>query len=627
MQHMPDPLYPNTKNIQHAKSMQRTQPALPGTHLPTAPIAMPHTPIPALYMHPSPPKGKMLVHALLRFLLLGILLEGLLLALYPLFAYTAQHSDAMQAALLSLFPWLRIGSWSNMPFIAGSLAPFPLLNPNSMLGNANLQLLIFVLAGLILLLTFVAGWQVAKERLTATNRRVIFWSIFLFTIMFSVTCLFVPVHLTAFSQDTLLYGLYGRMVVFYHVNPYSVAPIHSPAAAMHDPLLTSLGLQASSNTTQAGPVWIDLSLLIALFAGNSLANTIIGFRLLGLLAHIINVVLLWAVLTRIKPEQNGTSSTSSTSTMSTMCIPATLLYAWNPLVLLYSIPFMHSDVVVVTFLLLALFFYQRGSLTVGWAFTLFASLVNPLCLLLLPIFFRFMLRESRMKRVSGRVFWWLGMLSISILVVVLAYAPYWQHGSLLGMLDTVRRPFIQSTAINSIDASLLHLPVQLPGAIQWMLAPSHWSLFILGIVSLFLLFATWLADTFTLALLFNSWMLLLLVVLLPVFWPWYLLPLLALALCTGNQRTLILTLLLCLSSLATYYASLWPTSWATLGLVTIGMPLLLCGWLLFFTATWQMTSKEERERPRKGRSVTQTMPGFSRPPWLSRPSRPGKSHY
>lgn len=631
MQHIPEPL--DTKHRaymqrpRNARSMQRTQPAMPGAH-----VAMPETPIPAFHSHISPQRHKALRHAVLRLLLLGTMLECLYLALYPLFVYATPHGDALQNLFLAFFPGSKTFYWGSvLPFISVLLAPFPWLHPDSIGGDANLQLLVLALACLILVLAFTAGWQVAKERLTPTHGRMLFWTILLFAAVFGSTLLFAPVSLSASSQDSLLYGLYGRIVVFYHLNPYVVAPTHVHMARLHDTLLNVLGTQAANTPMQAGPIWADVSSLMVLLTGKSLAASVIGFRLLGLVVHCSNVALLWAIVTKIRPAANSIGSVSSNTSGNVMRITATLLYAWNPLVLLYSIPYMHADVVVVLFLLLALFSFQRSSLTVGWVFTLLAALVNPLCLLLLPIFFRLMLRQARMMRSGGgsHVLRYIGMLGITALVIVLAYAPYWQRWSVVGMLATVSHAFVQDTAINSVDAALLHLPVQLPNALQWVISPAHWSMFVLGGVGLFFLFAAWLADTFEIALLFNSWLLLLLIALLPIFWPWALLPLLALALCAGNQRTLSLVLLLCLSGMASYYSSLWPTPWATLGLVTIGLPLLLWGWLLFFTSTWQMTSKVENEQPRKGKGTMhrQSITGFSRPPWLSRPSRPGKGQY
>jgi hypothetical protein len=464
----------------------------------------------------------------------------------------------------------------------------------------------------------IIGNRTAQARLSNVDSRALFWVILLCTALFGVTLLVAPFGLNVFTQDTLLYGLYGRMLVFYHVNPYVIAPLHSPALAQHDPLLTILDAKLTGNVAPYGPVWLDFTLLVTMLTRGTITNVLLGFRVVGLIAHLVNVGLIWVILTKLKPETR---------------VSATLLYAWNPFVLLFSIPLMHFDVVVVMLLLLAILFYQRNSLTLSWVFVLLASLVNLFCLLLLPIFFRFMIRESRILRNGGRAFLWISTIGISVLVVALAYAPYWQFWGIGGFLGNIRHTFLQDTAVNSLDAALLHLPIQLPAPIQWIVGEHHWSAFAFGIAGLFILFGVWLADTLELALVFNTWVLLILVILLPASWPISLLAPLALALCSTNRRTIIVAVLLSFCSFFSYYYWQWSLPWLGQGLVTIGVPLLLWGWVLFFTSTWQMTHNDEPEQPeqgqrfRRGARGTQSVPSFSRPPRPSNPSRPGRTRY
>src|SRR5436305_12565105 len=108
MQDIPGPL--DNKNRaymqrpRNARSMQRTQPAMPGAHVAMTSIARPETPIPAFHSHKSPQRHRALRHAVLRLLSLGAMLECLYLALYPLFVYATPHGDALQNAFLSFFP-------------------------------------------------------------------------------------------------------------------------------------------------------------------------------------------------------------------------------------------------------------------------------------------------------------------------------------------------------------------------------------------------------------------------------------------------------------------------------------------------------------------------------------------
>jgi hypothetical protein len=70
-----------------------------------------------------------------------------------------------------------------------------------------------------------------------------------------------------------------------------------------------------------------------------------------------------------------------------------------------------------------------------------------------------------------------------------------------------------------------------------------------------------------------------------------------------------------------YYFLLWPNVWPNLALVTIGMPLLVWGWTLFFTASWLMLHSKDTEQ-QQSQSLQSFR--FSPPSFPSRPSWPGR---
>ncbi len=585
---------PDQRTVDSFRS-RRTQPALPGVTQPTV-IISPTTP------RPGPPLIRKTRHAartILQLSLLGVLLELLLLALYPLLANTTRVGPAgqlVQQALPGVFPWLPSLYWTNaFPALLHLFSGVSWLNISDTTTNASvlLSFLLLVLASGVVLVASRLSGRVIQERLSRIDKALLFWLILVATGIFGLTMLVAPIGLTIFSQDMLTYGLYGHVVVAQHVNPYGVLP--NP----QDILQTLIDVKA---TTPYGPVWTDISVLLALVAQNSIVGTILTFRILGLCAHLLNVVLLWTILTRAKPE---------------MRLSATLLYAWNPLILLFGIAEMHQEIVLVCIILAAILFFQRNSPTIGWVFVLLASLLNFLWLPLLPLFFRLMLRQSRILRMGHRLLWWAGMLLISFVVVVLAYAPYWHAIGFAGIAVQLQHTFVQDMPVNSLDAALLHLPI----ASAWLTSPHHWSLFVLGLGGLFLLLGLWLADTLELVALFSGWLLLLLSILLPTYWPWYLIAPLVLALCSTNRRTILLATLLSGASLLSYYWLLTST-WTGQALVTLGMPLLLWGWILFFSSTWQMTHIQQEEKPADAR--VRRFTDRSRPSWFSRPSRPGR---
>lgn len=582
---------------------QRTQPAIPGATVPTAPLIVPAQ----QYNNGAQAPVKKHIHharrAALKLVSLGVLLELCFLAFYPLLANASIKNTVARQAWLNLFPWLPHFYWTTrFPVVVQVLNHIPLFDMGSgsvsTPGNANLLLLLFGLAFAFLWFPIRIAGRVVREQLSRRDVELIYWTILLLTGLFGVTFLFAPGFI---SQDVFLYGIFGRMVTVYHINPYVIN-----LARFSSDLLGHVLYKGTSGTAPYGPIWIDLSIPVTLIARESIANIVLGFRLIGLLAHLVDTILIWAILAKLKPE---------------MRISGTLLFAWNPVVLLLGVSEMHFDGVVILFILLGVLFFQRGSLLLGWIFVLLASLVNFFCLLLLPLFFRLLRREVRTMQRGRRFLWWLATFFISVLIVILAYAPYWQGGGIASIGRTFEHTFFQENALHSLDAALLHLPIQLPYVLYWILVPGHWSIVAAITLGLLLLFGFWLGDTLELVLLFSSWLFLALAVLFPIYWPQYTLFPFALAILAGNRRTLLLALLLLMGAALSYYFLLWPQGWSGQGLVTLGVPLLVWGWTLFLTSTWQMTHSERSEQPEQGNMRAK---GFSRPPWASRPSWPSR---
>ncbi|MFL5626009.1 MAG: hypothetical protein ACJ788_10500 [Ktedonobacteraceae bacterium] len=581
---------------------KRTQPALPGATLPTTALQAASQGYPLQSYEPHAPLKKRPNHlrrALLLLVSTGILLEVLFLACYPLLAALVPHNDAAERALLALLPWRTRLYWTTtFPQLASTVSRLPFFDLATRVGQANFLLCLLVVAFLLTLTAARTGSRIVRERLSPGALRALYVTFLLFTLLFGLTFLFAPAVL---SQDIFLYGMYGRLVTVYHVNPYTVTLNSFP----HDMLQSGLS-QGQTGGNPPGPVWLDLSIPVVLFARSSVANVLLGFRLLGLAAHIVNAMLLWVILAKLKPQAR---------------IYATLLYAWNPLPLLLSVASMHLECVLVLFLLLAILFFQRNSPVLAWVLVLLAALMSALCLLFLPLFFRLLVRSAHNLYGFPRALWWLMVACLTAIVLILSYLPYWQGWGINGLLVHLRHVFLQDTAINSLDAALLSLPVKLLPPLAWLAIPHHWTILALVVISLLLLFGIWLTDDNAFVVLFSSWVSLTLLVLLPAYWPWYVILPLALALCSAHNRTILLTLLLAAAALLSCYFWLLPPAWTSQALLTIGIPLLIWGWTLFFTSTWAMIYANNTEQPsRPGRR------GFSRPSrtFLSRPSWPSR---
>jgi hypothetical protein len=591
---------------------RRTNPALPGATMPAAPVA-PILPVasvsPSTPALPATPQRRRqhsqrsqqpVRRAAWKLLALGIAFALACLLLYPLFAASTGAKSAY-ALLIVRFPWIPHLYWTAWPPAVRAISRLPVFNLSQPGGSANLLLLGMALAsGLYLVAARVAsnaGREVEHGRPAPREARLLFWIIFVLTVLFALLFLFIPAVMT---QDVFLYGLYGRMVSVYHVNPY-IAPVTVPPGdILHGVLAGQVGHPAF------GPVWLDAALAGALIARDSAANILFDFRLLALGVHLLNALLVWNVLARLRPAARFTG---------------TLLYAWNPAVLLLGIAEMHLDLVVILFILLAALFFQRGALILSWVCLLLAALIQPLTLLLLPLFLRLYAKVLRAHPAGRRAGWWLLLIATSLLIVTLAYAPYYAGWSLSGIAAQLRLAFVPATVLNSLAASIQHLRFSNSPAIIWLAAPLTWTILAALVVSCLLLLGIWLADTLEFTLLFAAWIFLAVLVISPSYLAWYTLLPLALAICSAHPRTTLLALLLALGALLSYYFNLSASPWEGQGLVTIGLPVLIWGWSLFFASTWRMSRANaglNTQTSGQLPAVRPRGPRFSHPSWLGR---------
>ncbi len=347
-------------SAERAASSQRTRPALPGATASTYPLNTRRLPIPA--------SGRSSGRVIWTLLILGILLECTYLALYPLLAVVTdtrsqtnqqqiQQIQQIQQALPTLFPWLPHLYWTNalpaLPSLLSHISWLNLLDSHSQnIAATILAMVLLFIAGLFAVLASRTGNRALRDQ-TVSPITSYFSIMLLLSVLFGLTMVLSPISLNVFSREMLTSGLYGRMIAIHHVNPYSVAP----TAFSHDFLQSILGL---TSTTSFGPAWLDTSFGLMLLAGESVANTLLNFRILALFAHLVNAILLWSILGRLKPH---------------LRLSLSLLYAWNPLILLFGIAYMHQEIVLLSVILLAIFFFQRNSPTLGWVFVV-ASLAS-----------------------------------------------------------------------------------------------------------------------------------------------------------------------------------------------------------------------------------------------------------
>lgn len=310
----------------------------------------------------------------------------------PLLLLLLCLSEALYLLLLALVSLSKIHTYST-PISAAypwTLIPMHLLL--SLTGNllqtrwtASAALLMTIVA---LLAVYIWAINYASRRGRDTSVPVLIGKqgllmIIVGALLFGLTLLFQAKLL---SDDVFTYIFSGRILVVYGADPLNTAPTQY----IPDPYLQWV-ISGRSAPNIYGPLWLCISALLVSFKANA-AITLLLFKSFDLLMHLFNCVLVWAILSKLAPTRR---------------FLGTLLYAWNPLVLLELAGSGHSEGALLFLLLLTTWVIVQGTHIWGHIAVCilfgFAISINLIALVAAPLYIWFDLRthKSSMSLVWG----------------------------------------------------------------------------------------------------------------------------------------------------------------------------------------------------------------------------------
>lgn len=214
------------------------------------------------------------------------------------------------------------------------------------------------------------------------------------------------------ANDIYRYVIRGRISSLYGQNPF-VTP---PGAFASDPFLPFAGEWVGA-TSPYGPIWELLATAVSTISGDNLYLGLILFKIVGLAAHLAVAVLIWRLLAQQPAHERAAR---------------TLLWAWNPALLLMFVVDGHNDVVMLFWLLLGWLSMQRRP-AVGLIIMLLGALTKPIGVLPLPFFFIWAWRQQPDNQTRLRFL--LGTVVGGGTAVLLAFLPF---GSLLALLTRLQ---------------------------------------------------------------------------------------------------------------------------------------------------------------------------------------------
>ena len=190
------------------------------------------------------------------------------------------------------------------------------------------------------------------------------------------------------ANDIYRYFIRGRITAVYHESPFTVAPDDIP----NDPYLPLAG-EWAGETSPYGPVWEMVAGGVTAVAPNNLWLAMLLFKGLGLALFIACGILIYHL------------------TVGTYQLSTTLLWLWNPALLLTFVVDAHNDVLMLFWLLWGWWLVKKDKPQIGFIVMLFAPLTKPIGLLALPFFFIHIWREMANWQQRGRFALWSGCLA------------------------------------------------------------------------------------------------------------------------------------------------------------------------------------------------------------------------
>ena len=227
--------------------------------------------------------------------------------------------------------------------------------------------------------------------------------------------------------------MHGRILGVYGANPFD----HVAADFKGDPFHRYVGWRRFPSAY--GPGWELVAAATAWLAGDGIVANVLAFKTVGglFLAGCLGIVA--ALLQRTTPER---------------ALSGTLLLAWNPLILYETLGQGHNDVTILFFILLATWGLAHGRHTLSVLALVTGALFKFVPLLLLPAASLVSLRS--LPGTAARLRFLAMTTCTAVVLVVLAYAPFWYGLETLGI---EHRRELFTTSLPAVAYALLEAPL------------------------------------------------------------------------------------------------------------------------------------------------------------------------
>lgn len=303
------------------------------------------------------------------------------------------------------------------------------------------------------------------------------------------------------SIDVFTYIAYGAVGANPGGNPYT-QPVTAVAQTPLGAQLIASGWRPNHIVPMVpyGPVWVQIETAVLRLTRDAPMATLL-LKGIVVAASLGSAALIWVILGRVRPADQ---------------LLGTLIYQWNPVIIIEFAAEGHNDALMILCVLAALLLTVGARPALSLATLALGGLAKFVPLILLPaqLAFFWHTRHTRQERARLARPLLLGVL-VSLGLAALLYGPLWAGAATFNGLRTQGEPHGAASTVGAIFLILTHSPLHA--------AARPLTLGLLdGIFGIFVLLVSWrVHDVAGLMKASACIAMAYLLVALPVYWPWY----------------------------------------------------------------------------------------------------------
>ena len=369
--------------------------------------------------------------------------------------YSTINREKMLPYLMELAVWLRSHIWllllgitSELVYFFYLLHDFPVIfyfleltDMGAINGYSHFGFLKFLIALSFLFILFGFAWWDARR----FQDRATLWIILGFGGVFVLTTIFVyPVT----AIDIFNYIGYSLIMVQYGANPMTTLP----SQFIDDPVIRLVSEPFINVPSPYGPLAQFIQALPVVIAGRNVLASLLLIKIMSSAMLIAGAFFIYKILTHIAPR---------------FALPGVLALVWNPFALFEYSANGHNDIVMMFFIILAVFVLIKEYHV--WALTLIlaSALIKFASLPLIPLFFFYsFIHQPTWKK---KILYTLESTVASLSLLLATFTPFWEGSRTLQRFLSETQGQLYSFSMFLQDLSSQRIPFNQATQIGWAL--------------------------------------------------------------------------------------------------------------------------------------------------------------